>query len=41
MVGCMTAAVAWRHQAALLACDADLDRVAQVAGIELDHPSSH
>jgi predicted nucleic acid-binding protein len=39
LVDCMIAAVAWRHQAALLACDADLDRVARVIGIELDEPA--
>jgi hypothetical protein len=35
----MIAAVAWRQQAAILACDVDLDRVARVVGIELDQPS--
>lgn len=39
LVDCMIAAVAWRRQAALLACDADLDRVARVIGISLDQPS--
>ena len=39
LIDCMIAAVAWRHQAAVLACDADLDRVARVIGIELDQPS--
>jgi hypothetical protein len=34
----MIAAFAWRQQAAILACDADLYRVARVAGIELDQP---
>jgi len=34
----MIAAVAWRQRAAALACDADLDRVARVIGIELDQP---
>ena len=38
LVDCMIAAVAWRHQATLLACDVDLDRVARVIGIELDQP---
>lgn len=33
MVDCMIAAVALRHGAALLAADADLDRVATVVGI--------
>lgn len=36
MVDCMIAAVAWRHGATLLARDADLRRVADVMGIELD-----
>ena len=36
LVDCMIAAVAWRRGAALLSCDADLDRVAQVIGIEPD-----
>jgi predicted nucleic acid-binding protein len=36
LVDCMIAAVARRHQATLLACDADLDRVARVTGIALD-----
>jgi predicted nucleic acid-binding protein len=36
MIDCMIAAVAWRHGAALLAQDADMDRVARVIGIELD-----
>ena len=39
LVDCMIAAVAWRHRATLLACDADLDRVASVIGIELDQPA--
>ncbi len=39
MVDCMIAAVAWRRGAALLSCDADLGRVAQVIGIELDGAS--
>jgi hypothetical protein len=38
LIDCMIAAVAWRRQAAILACDADLDRVARVAGLELDQP---
>jgi predicted nucleic acid-binding protein len=38
LIDCMIAAVAWRHRAALLTCDADLDRVAGVIGIELDQP---
>lgn len=36
MVDCMIAAVAWRRGAALLCCDADLDRVAHAIGIDLD-----
>jgi hypothetical protein len=39
LTGCMIAAVAHRHQATLLACDADLDRVARVIGIGLDQPA--
>ncbi|MFY9928264.1 MAG: PIN domain nuclease [Streptosporangiaceae bacterium] len=39
LIDCMIAAVAKRHQATLLACDADLDRVAHVIGIELDEPA--
>ncbi|MBO0687262.1 MAG: PIN domain nuclease [Candidatus Dormibacteraeota bacterium] len=38
MVECMIAAVAWRHGAALLAQDADVDRVARVIGLDLDRP---
>jgi predicted nucleic acid-binding protein len=41
LIDCMIAAVAWREQAALLACDADLLRVARVVGIELDEPADH
>jgi hypothetical protein len=40
MVDCMIASVAQRHGASLLASDADLNRVAGVVGIELDHASS-
>jgi predicted nucleic acid-binding protein len=40
LIGCMIAAVAWRQQATLLACDADLDRVARVIGIEMDKASA-
>jgi hypothetical protein len=36
----MIAAVARRHEATLLACDIDLDRVAGVIGIELDRPAA-
>lgn len=39
MVDCMIASVAWRSGAALLAYDADLDRVARVVGIEMDEAS--
>ncbi|HTE83639.1 MAG TPA: PIN domain nuclease [Dehalococcoidia bacterium] len=39
MVDCMIAAVALRSRAALLAMDADLDRVARVVGIEMDEAS--
>jgi predicted nucleic acid-binding protein len=40
LIDCMIAAVAWRQRAAILACDADLDRVADVIGIELDQPTA-
>lgn len=36
MLDCMIAAVAWRHGAKLLANDVDLDRLANVVGIEID-----
>lgn len=36
MVDCMIASVAHRHGATLLALDADLDRVADIIGIEMD-----
>jgi len=39
LVDCMIAAVAWRHRATLLACDADLDHVARIIGIEMDDAS--
>lgn len=39
MVDCMIASVAWRHRAALLAYDVDLDRLARVVGIDLDEAS--
>jgi predicted nucleic acid-binding protein len=39
LAGCLIAAVAFRHQATLLACDADLGHVARVVGIELDESS--
>ena len=39
MTDCLIAAVAWRRGAALLAHDADLDRVARVIGVDLDEAS--
>ncbi len=39
MVDCMIAAVAWRHGAALLAQDVDLQQLGQIIGIELDQAS--
>jgi predicted nucleic acid-binding protein len=39
MVDCMIAAVAWRHGAALLAQDVDLQRLGQIIGIDLDQAS--
>lgn len=39
MVDCMIAAVAHRHGASLLSWDVDLERVAQVIGVELDEAS--
>jgi len=39
MVDCMIASVARRHEATLLAADADLTRVAKVVGINLDEAS--
>lgn len=39
LAGCMIAAVAWRHQATLPACDADLHHVARIIGIGLDELS--
>jgi predicted nucleic acid-binding protein len=41
LIDCMIAAVAWRQQAVILAFDTDLDRVARVIGIELDHLPLH
>lgn len=41
LIDCMIAAVALRTEAALLACDADLDNVARVVGLRLDRPSKH
>jgi hypothetical protein len=40
MVDCMIASVAHRHGSTLLALDADLSRVADVIGIEMDEASS-
>lgn len=37
MVDCMIASVAHRHRTKLLALDADLDRVADAIGIEMDN----
>ncbi len=39
LLDCMIAAVAWRRQAALLAHDADMSRVAAVIGLALDPAS--
>lgn len=39
MVDCMIAAVAYRYGAAVLSWGVDMDRVAQVIGIELDEAS--
>ena len=39
MVDCLIAAVAWRHGATLLTCDADLERIAMVMGLALDRPA--
>jgi predicted nucleic acid-binding protein len=39
MVDCMIVSVAGRHQATLLAFDADLGRIAHTIGIDLDHAS--
>jgi predicted nucleic acid-binding protein len=40
LIDCLIAAVAWRTGAALLAQDADLVRVAQVVGLDLDDAST-
>ena len=39
MIDCMIAAVAWRYGATLLCRDIDLERVADVIGVELDAAS--
>jgi predicted nucleic acid-binding protein len=39
MTDCMIAAVAWRRRATLLSQDVDLDRVAQIIGIDMDDAS--
>lgn len=39
LIDCMIAAVAWRHDAALLCRDRDLERIAGVIGIQLDEAS--
>jgi predicted nucleic acid-binding protein len=39
LIDCMVAAVAHRHRVALLALDADINRIADVVGIELDPAS--
>ncbi len=39
MVDCMIASVARRHRATLLAHDADVHRIAQVVGIDMDEAS--
>lgn len=39
MVDCMIAAVAYRRRADLLSWDVDMDRVAQVVGVDLDGAS--
>jgi predicted nucleic acid-binding protein len=41
LLDCMIASVAWRRGAALLAHDADMDRVAGVMGIAVDPASLH
>ncbi len=39
MIDCLIASVAWRRGAALLAYDADLDRVARIVGVDVDEAS--
>lgn len=38
MVDCMIAAVAWRYEASILTSDADLTRVGEIMGIEVEVP---
>lgn len=40
LIDCLIASVAQRHEAALLSADADLSRIAQVVGIDLDRAST-
>ena len=40
IIDCMITAVAWRRGAVLLCRDADLDRVAQLIGVDLDEAST-
>jgi predicted nucleic acid-binding protein len=39
MIDCLIAAVAWRRGAALPSADVNLDRIAQVIGIDIDEGS--
>jgi hypothetical protein len=39
MIDCMIASVAHRSGASLLAADADLERVGEIIGVSIDHPS--
>lgn len=39
LLDCIIAAVAWRHEAVLLSCDADMQRVATVIGLVADATS--
>ena len=41
LIDCMIASVALRNRASLLAHDADMNRVAKVVGIQMDHASLH
>jgi predicted nucleic acid-binding protein len=40
LIDCMIAAIAWRHGAAILACDRDLVAIAEVMQLPLDAASS-